>query len=244
MNSLEKLPPNRPPSSADRSNPPIPADAAVPPGEFFQRLWKVVALTTVLYVPYVLSNHFPVFTPRELPLSALDAAIPFWTWTVVPYFLLIGGMYLPALVADRRIFTTAMLAILIGVVLNNLVFFLWPTTYPRPLAEPSDSLHAALYQFLIAVDTPGNCFPSAHITAPAIGCWALAQQFRRWRWLIYLIFIPFALSILTTKQHYTLDLIGGLATAGIGLLIAHKLTKRTSTGQPVATPDTFQSSSR
>jgi hypothetical protein len=227
MDPLKNLA-NKPPVEVSRKTSPAPSgDAAAPPSAgFLQRLWNVVALTTVLYVPYVLSNHFPVFTPRELPLSALDHAIPFWTWTVIPYFLLIGGMYLPALVPDRRAFSTAMLAILIGVVLNNLVFFLWPTTYPRPIAVAGDGIHSMIYGFLIAVDTPGNCFPSAHITAPAIGCWALGRQFPRWRWIIYLIFIPFALSILTTKQHYVLDLFGGLATAGIGIYAAKRFLSR------------------
>lgn len=191
--------------------------------EFLQRLWKVVALTTVLYVPYLLSNQFPVFTPRELPLSVVDQALPFWTWTVVPYFILIGGMYLPALVDDPRRFSLALRATVLAVVLNNLVFFLWPTTYPRPLAELGTHFYHDWYRFLIAVDTPGNCFPSAHITAPAIGCWALGQQFPRWRWVIWLVFIPFALSILTTKQHYVLDLFGGLATAAVGIFLAKKI---------------------
>jgi len=190
---------------------------------FFQRLVKVVGLTTLLYVPYLLSNHFPVFTPQELPLSVVDQALPFWTWTVVPYFILIGGMYLPAFVYDRRGFSVALRAIVIAVVINNLVFFLWPTTYPRPLAEAGTEFYHDWYRFLIVVDTPGNCFPSAHITAPAIGCWALGQQYPRWRWVIGLLFIPFALSILTTKQHYVLDLFGGLATAAIGVLVALRM---------------------
>ena len=191
--------------------------------EFLQRLGKVVGLTTALYLPYLLSNHFPVFTPRELPLSVVDLALPFWIWTVVPYFILIGGMYLPAFVHDPRQFSLALRATVIAVVLNNLVFFLWPTTYPRPLAEAGTDFYHGWYQFLIAVDTPGNCFPSAHITAPAIGCWALGRQYPRWRWLIWLIFIPFALSILTTKQHYLVDLFGGLATAAVGVFVTRRM---------------------
>jgi membrane-associated phospholipid phosphatase len=200
--------------------------------EFLQRLGKVVGLTTALYVPYLLSNQFPVFTPRELPLSVVDRALPFWTWSVVPYFILIGGMYLTAFVHDRRQFSVALRATVLAVALNNLVFLLWPTTYPRPLAEAGTDFYHAWYQFLIAVDTPANCFPSAHITAPAIGCWALGQQFPRWRWVIWLVFIPFALSILTTKQHYVVDLFGGLLTAAIGVFVAKNWGARQAARSP------------
>jgi membrane-associated phospholipid phosphatase len=129
-------------------------------------------------------------------------------------------MYLPAFLRTEFLFRRALLAVTIGVLINYTVFALWPTIYPRPLAPASSGFYFDWYRWLISIDTPANCFPSGHITAPAIGCWTLARERPRWSWLILLGFIPLALTILTTKQHYIADLLGGLATAAIGLLVA------------------------
>ncbi|MDB6171544.1 MAG: superfamily protein [Chthoniobacteraceae bacterium] len=184
------------------------------------RLAIVVGWTTALYSIYQLTNRYQIFTPRGLSLTPLDRAIPFWPWTVVPYFILIGGMYLPAFLRTDALFWRSLLAVTIGVLINYTVFALWPTTYPRPMAPTGSGFYLDWYRWLISIDTPANCFPSGHITAPAIGCWALARERPRWKWAILLGFVPLALTILTTKQHYIVDLLGGLVTAAIGLLFA------------------------
>lgn len=180
--------------------------------------------TTALYTIYQATNRYHFFAPQLLPVTALDRAIPFWPWTVVPYFVLIGGMYLPAFLKERPLFLRAMIALTIGVLINYTIFALWPTTMVRPPAPTGTTFYEAWYRWLTVIDTPANCFPSGHITAPAIGCWALAREHPRRRWLILMIFIPFALTILTTKQHYVWDLFGGLATAAIGIFATRNMT--------------------
>ena len=66
------------------------------------RFFIVVGWTTALYTIYQATNRYHLFTPTLLPVTLIDEVIPFWTWTVVPYFALIGGMYLLALVRDER----------------------------------------------------------------------------------------------------------------------------------------------
>jgi hypothetical protein len=196
----------------------------------------VVAWTSALYTLYQLTNHRHLSPPRELPLTALDRAIPFWPLTVVPYFALIGSMYLPALVRDRRLFWRALIALTIGALTNYAIFALWPTTYPRPPMPEGDGFWIGWYRWLVSIDTPANCFPSGHITAPAIGCWALAREHPRWRWPIRLAFVPFALTILTTKQHYVADLFGGLATAALGVLATRRMAARAEPPRAAAVP--------
>ena len=188
------------------------------------RFLIVVGWTSALYTIYQAPNRFHIRPPVELPLTAIDLAIPFWTWTVVPYFMLIGGMYLPALVHDAQLFRRALMALTIGALLNYAIFLLWPTTYPRPPLPDGNAFYDTWYRWLTSIDTPANCFPSGHITAPAVGCWALAQEHPRWRWVIALVFVPFTLTILTTKQHYVWDLLGGFTTAVIGILATRRMT--------------------
>lgn len=188
----------------------------------------VVGWTSALYAIYQVTNRYHLFTPTLLPVTPLDAAIPFWTWTVVPYFALIGGMYLPALIRDEWLFKRSLVALTVAVLINYTIFALWPTIIARPLLPEGVAFYDAWYRWLTTIDTPANCFPSGHITAPVIGCWALAQENPRWRWAIRLALIPFLLTILTTKQHYVWDLFGGLATAVIGILLSRHLLTRSA----------------
>jgi len=69
-----------------------------------------------------------------------------------------------------------------------------------------------------------------------IGCWALARGHPRWRWAIRFAFVPFALTILTTKQHYVVDLFGGLATATLGVWASGLLPTGLRPPSPPASP--------
>ncbi len=188
-----------------------------------KRLIIIIVWTSILYVFYVITNRHQFFTPSFLPLSSIDQQMPFWTWTVVPYFMLIWFMYLPALIDDQRLFWRAMVALTIGVVINYTVFVLWPTVIERPPVPTGTAFYDDWYRWLLIVDTPANCFPSGHVTSPVVGCWAFGRAFPKHRWWLWLIFLPFTLTILTTKQHYVWDLLGGLATAGIGIWVTRRL---------------------
>jgi len=190
----------------------------------------VVGWTSALYTIYQATNRYHLFTPVLLPVTRLDEVIPFWSWTVVPYFALIGGMYLPALIRDDQRFKRSLVALTISVLINYTIFALWPTVIQRPPLPEGNAFYDVWYRWLTTIDTPANCFPSGHITAPVIGCWALAQEHPRWRWPIRLALIPFLLTILTTKQHYVWDLFGGLATAVIGIVLSRYLMKPQSSG--------------
>jgi len=177
----------------------------------------LLPLTAVLYLGYQVTNRVHLVTPRALPLTALDHAIPFLLWTVWPYFLLITLLFLPLGIRDRALFRRTLRAFTVAVCLNLLVWALLPTTYPRPPLPDDAGLTAFAYRWLCGLDTPANCLPSGHITSPAVGCWALAREHPRHRIWIWPAFGLLALSILTTKQHYVWDLPAGLATAALGV---------------------------
>lgn len=178
----------------------------------------VFPLNMVITVGYVVLNRWPLGTPVELPMSAVDAALPFLPWTVVPYLLLLfSDLLLPLGLQDRALFRTALRGYTLGMVANFAVWATFPTTYPRPAAPTDDSWTSALYRYICTLDTPVTCLPSAHITMPAVGCWALARQYPRARAFIWAGFAVMSLTILTTKQHYVADLFAGLLTAAAGI---------------------------
>jgi len=189
------------------------------------RIVLVFLWSSVLYIGYILTNQFHLFTPHSLPMTGLDEAIPFLPWTIAPYLILVLGMYLFAFIDNEDDFISALVALTIAVCINYLTYIIYPTTYPRPPLPQSTELGASLYHWLVSIDTPANCFPSGHITTPAIGCWYLARHHTTLRPFLFITFLILSVTTLTTKQHYAIDIPAGLFTAGLGILIANALVK-------------------
>ena len=178
----------------------------------------VLGLACANSAAYVAMNRFHLRAPIELPLTALDHALPFLTWTVWPYMaLLFSDIVLPPLIRDEALFRRWAWAFVASMVLDVIVWAVMPTVYPRPPLPLDGSRSSRLYGSLMGLDTPACCFPSAHISLPAVSCWALSRQWPRARVLIWAAFALFSLTILTTKQHYLLDLLAGLASGAFGV---------------------------
>jgi len=160
---------------------------------------------------YNLTNHFPLREPALLPLFSFEESVPLIPMTVWIYLSAFIQPLGAVWVLYRRP-TLQEAARMMGamITLSCLVFVLFPTTMARPPFQVAD-LSTRMLAFLQSVDQPTNCFPSLHVSV-CIAC-ALATWMERrlmggmmllWAGLI-------ALSTLTTKQHYMLDIIGGTA---------------------------------
>jgi hypothetical protein len=185
-------------------------------------IWRnavaVVPIAILQPTIYFTLNHFPLRPSRLLPLTALDAWVPFWPWTVWPYLALIAAPAVLAMfVRSRAVFDRALIAYVSAMGAAFVVFALWPTHFPRAELADKAGWHAPVYRLLRQVDTEQCCFPSAHLIAPTVVCWGVWRDGRRWGWLPLLLLPLFALSILTTKQHYVWDLLGGFAFAAAGI---------------------------
>lgn len=180
-----------------------------------RRSHVIAAVTTILLCTamYFIPQHWQFATPRELPLTALDRAIPFWPVTGVVYFgmfaLLLGTFFA---LREREQATRFLYASLLAQLLGMVCFLLWPTQYPRelfPLPASSGALGAALVNYVRATDAPVNCLPSLHVCTAAL-C-VLALRGRRGSGLATMVGAACALSTLTFKQHYVVDVIAGAA---------------------------------
>lgn len=193
----------------------------------YNRLKLILPTALVLAAGYQLTNRWHWHLPALLPLTPLERAIPFWPWTVWPYLVLALSVLLPCGLRDDKLLRRTLAALVCAEALNFLVYLIFPTVYPRPAAadlQHAGTLTAFACQWLWQLDPPNNCFPSGHITGPALGYWALAQAQPRWRGWLWTLFALLALSTLTTKQHYLVDLPAGLLTAGLGLWLSRKFT--------------------
>lgn len=189
---------------------------------FRTRLLLVLALTTINSTLYLLSNAWPLRTPVRLPLTAMDMALGWHAWTIWPYWLLLLlGPLMALALRERRLVVATLRAYGVALAFNFAIWSLWPTRILRPALPPDlDPLTAGAWRLLHALDGPNNCFPSGHITIPlviAVGFSAQYPRARRWLWPILLALLP---SVVTTGQHYSVDILGGAATAALGVLLA------------------------
>lgn len=190
-------------------------------------LW-IVGLCVIVFF-YGLGKLELVREPAELPLTALDHAIPFVPWTVwlygtITWASLAAWLTLPHRAAAARL----MAAITVASAACALVFVVWPTTFPRglyPLPEGLDARTLAELTELRDDDSPSNCFPSLHVAL----AWGIAltwASYLRPRWLSplpVLWALVVSVTTVTTKQHYVVDVPAGMLVGGLAFWAARRI---------------------
>ncbi|AWV06648.1 phosphatase PAP2 family protein [Marilutibacter maris] len=205
------------------------------PLAFATRLAAVLAVVAVGSLLYLWINAHPTRSPALLPVTALDRAIGWHAWTIWPYWLLLCiNPFLALGLRDRALLWAAFKAYVVAMGLNMAIWLAWPTRIVRhALPDDLGGATRAAWDLLYALDEPHTCFPSGHITIPVVVMVAFARQHpasRPWIWLPTLLF-P---TIVSTGQHYAIDLFAGIATAAVGLAWAGLLRRQPRAATAVA----------
>ncbi|MBI3557850.1 MAG: phosphatase PAP2 family protein [Deltaproteobacteria bacterium] len=168
---------------------------------------------------YMASNHLLLFEPRYLPFTSIDQVVPFVPasiWIYFSAFILIGIPYF----AENRIKEAKkyLEAFFIIAGISVVIFWLWPTTYPRarfPLPAGVDFLTAYIFTSMRSLDSMTNCAPSLHVSGSyiaALSLWSSARS--KPRTLFFFVWATIvAVSTMSTKQHYFFDVVSGLLLA-------------------------------
>jgi membrane-associated phospholipid phosphatase len=187
---------------------------------------KGVGLTagmTAFFAAYFLVQDNPVYPVTVIPALALDHAIPFSPYWILPYFSLwIYVSLYPALLTERRALGRyALVAIGLSVV-GLAIFHRWPTAIVQ--AEGNWE-HHRLVAFLKTVDAAGNVCPSLHVAFALFTAEALDRFLRdigaraRWRTLNASWAAAIVYSTLATEQHVVLDVLAGLALGALASVV-------------------------
>jgi hypothetical protein len=200
-----------------------PAPSGPQPISLIQKIYLVAPLAVLQIAVYWLCNHFPLFESRTLPLTWIDRAVPFWIWTIWAYFALIAmAICLPLLVVEKPVFRRLLRAYGLAIGTAWLFFLFMPTHYLRPPEPADDSWPSMAYRLLLVFDSPECCFPSSHVIVPLLACAALRidRSLGVFWYLLAPCVLICSLSILTTKQHYFWDLLGGSSAAALGWFVS------------------------
>jgi membrane-associated phospholipid phosphatase len=196
------------------------------PAKFREKYAIAVLALVVELGSYVMVGHATSNRHVEL-MSDFDRAIPFWPWTVWLYLPLFVLFFHVAVFLIRRweVYFRALASLFLVSATAYVVFFFAPSTYPRPVVPRDGSLTGELFAFLHFLDPPNNTFPSLHVAMMltiVLAC--IRDDPKRGKILLALAVWP-ALSIVTTKQHYIVDLFGGAVLAVFAHLVTFELTK-------------------
>ena len=188
---------------------------------FKTSLLKLALIGALFYTSYGLSNHYAASLAYVPEVAfAWERGIPFWAWTIVPYWSL-NLMYAAAFFLCRNACeqNRYVARLVLAQIIATTCFMLFPLHFgwPKP---PTDGLWGWLFDSLVAFDLPYNQAPSLHIALSIIVGTFYWTRFPKIRLPILLWQSLIALSVLTTYQHHFIDvptgaLLGWLVLWGI-----------------------------
>lgn len=201
-------------------------------------LWWLKASGTMVFMALFFWGYFAVLrqpsaAPTLMPVTALDAAIPFapaafpvyaslWAYVSLPPALMRGFRALAlfgAWIAALCLFCLAL-------------FWLWPTAIPP--ADIDWALHPEM-AFLKGLDASGNACPSLHVASAVFSAVWLARVFRNlgapfwlpaWSTLHCLAILW---STVAVRQHVVFDVVAGLV---VGFFFAVLSIRHVGGGAP------------
>ena len=197
-------------------------------------------VSVVTTVPYMVLQKFRVFQPRTFELNWVDRLAGFdlaWMWVYLSYFPLL--FVSPWLATKKATLKWFLVGWYVVAVQAWLTFAFFPVDGPvRPdmsigsgasSSDGLDSLSAHWYRLLVEVDSPGNAFPSLHVGylvyAMLFSHVVIDRAYGPRRQYVLLAagwFCTAAVlwSTMATKQHYFVDVLGGLVIAAVGFSVA------------------------
>jgi membrane-associated phospholipid phosphatase len=171
--------------------------------------------TAINAVLYLVPNHYLFHPATRLPWTLVDDTVPFVPMTLwiyfSDYFLVASAFMLMVTWGEVKRFAQAYFALIIT---GAVVHTLWPTVFPReafPIMGMGFTERA--FTTLRQIDLPTSCLPSMHVAGSYLAAFSLWKHRQR-------IFVTFtswatavAVSTLTAKQHYVIDVLAGLLMA-------------------------------
>ena len=158
--------------------------------------------------------------PVHVPAMELDRMIPVQAAWAPVYLSLFLAALLPAFVLHHPELIERTVRAYLAAWLVAYVFFLfYPTLSPRPATVAGDGFLAWMLRTIWASDVRYNCFPSLHVAQ----CFIAALACRRVDTGVGYVAIAWAaavgMSTLFTKQHYVVDVLGGVVLAVLAYVV-------------------------
>lgn len=189
---------------------------------FLSQLAALVVVAAIFYASYGATNALAsarVNVPEVY--FAWERALPFWAWSIVPYWslnlLYALGFFL---CRDSRELARYVTQLLAAQIIATLFFIAFPLqmSWEKPAVS---GFSGFLFSSLAAFDLPFNQAPSLHIIlCVVVGAFYLRKARAVWlKVALVAWFVLIGFSVLTTYQHHFIDIPTGLAAGCFVLLV-------------------------
>lgn len=189
---------------------------------FLSQLAALVVVAAIFYASYGATNALASARVNVPEIYfAWERALPFWAWSIVPYWslnlLYALGFFLCKGARELARYVTQLLT---AQMIATLFFIAFPLqmSWEKPAVS---GLGGFLFSSLAAFDLPFNQAPSLHtILCVVVGAFYLRKVRAVWlKAALAAWFALIGLSVLTTYQHHFIDIPTGLAAGCLVLLI-------------------------
>lgn len=176
-------------------------------------LFSIVPL--YLFIPALIPD--PTWHKPEI---ALDRSFPLRPeWSVVYGSLFLAALLPVLVVHQQELVRRTINAFLMAWLVAFAFFIAYPTVGSQSEEVAVEGFSTWLLQAIYASDHPYNCFPSLHVAQCFLAALACHRVHRGvgavagvWAFLV-------GLSTLYTKQHYVLDVLGGMGLAYVAFVV-------------------------
>ena len=189
---------------------------------FLSQLAALVVVAAIFYASYGATNALASARANVPEIYfAWERALPFWAWSIVPYWslnlLYALGFFLCRDAGELARYVTQLLA---AQMIATLFFIAFPLqmSWEKPAVS---GLSGFLFSSLAAFDLPFNQAPSLHIIlCVVVGAFYLRKARAVWlKAALVAWFVLIGFSVLTTYQHHFIDIPTGLAAGCFVLLV-------------------------
>lgn len=203
-------------------------------GQRIAYLWWLKASGTMLFMVIFFWGYFavlrhPLGEPTQMPLTALDRAIPFTVSAYPAYvWLWVYASLAPAFLREFRFLWRYGVWVAAMCLICLVIFWIFPTVVPPSGIDWSQYPQMSLIK---RVDQSGNACPSLHVAAAIFSALWMHRVYRNIAapgWLRLLNGLQCAAIVWSTvaiRQHVALDVLAGIAVgAGFGLIAIRQVS--------------------
>ena len=197
---------------------------------------KLLLFWPVFGLAFLALERFRPHAAYHVMHCALDDAIPFSEWALIPYLLwfvyLIGALAY-TFFQDVPAFRRMMRFVIVTYTAATVIYFIYPTQQLlRPEAFAHDNALTRAVAWFYTFDTNTNVCPSLHVIGSMAAFFAFwyAPIFSKRGWRIASTVAAFFISISTVfmKQHSILDVAAAIPLCAIGYYFAYVRTPKKS----------------
>ena len=183
--------------------------------------FPLAGIVTLQVLSYAGTNLLAHNWKHYMPALKVDEYIPFIPVFIIPYVVCYAHWvinFLLSVQTGEKRFSRFALAVMLSQVMCGIIFLLFPTTISRPDVSICQGVTGFLLKAIYGIDAPVNLFPSMHCLLSWFSWIAVrdVQSMPKWYQIFSFVFaIVVCISTVTVKQHFFIDIIGGVALAEI-----------------------------